>query len=385
MRFEARFDIFALFMLLGLSQGIFLAYFLLMKKQRQKRSNLFHGLFMISIVIISSEILLNYTGLIVKVLWVENYSEPFVFLLMPLIYLIIKTRLNEKYTKADNVHFFPFVFYFIYCIFYFIQPVEFRYNSYVHCYHPDWNYLSVYTVIPDDPLGLRRSLAPLYISQFIVYLYLIFIKLKYYPAEKKFHFFRKKDKLIKPLFGIWYHALLVTILIIFIKIHFEGDLGDYIIGTYLSLIMYVSSYIVITKQIGRHSTKTDEAELKPKYEKSSLTDEKKEEILAKLLNLLEEKKYFTGNTISLAETAKKIGEQSHHVSQVINEKLGKNFYDLLSTYRIEEAKKLLLDKSNANITIEDIAEQVGYNSKAAFNKAFKNITGLTPSEFRKGS
>ncbi|MBN2813292.1 MAG: AraC family transcriptional regulator, partial [Bacteroidales bacterium] len=71
------------------------------------------------------------------------------------------------------------------------------------------------------------------------------------------------------------------------------------------------------------------------------------------------------------------------VSQVINEKTGKNFYDLLSEYRIQEAQLILSDKAKHNLTIEEIAEQVGYNSKAAFNKAFKSLTLLTPSEFRK--
>jgi YesN/AraC family two-component response regulator len=85
----------------------------------------------------------------------------------------------------------------------------------------------------------------------------------------------------------------------------------------------------------------------------------------------------------LAELAKAVNEPPHYVSQVINEKLDKNFFDLLSTYRISEAKKLLHNKAMDQLTIEEIAEQVGYNSKAAFNKTIKNITGVTPSEFRK--
>jgi AraC-like DNA-binding protein len=110
---------------------------------------------------------------------------------------------------------------------------------------------------------------------------------------------------------------------------------------------------------------------------------RKDEILDKINKLLGEKKYFTRNMLSLKETAKAINEMPHHVSQVINERTGKNFFDLLSEYRIQEAQTLLSDKANRNLTIEEIAEQVGYNSKAAFNKTFKLLTQLTPSEFRR--
>jgi AraC-like DNA-binding protein len=49
-------------------------------------------------------------------------------------------------------------------------------------------------------------------------------------------------------------------------------------------------------------------------------------------------------------------------------------------YRVEEAKRLLREK--INIKVEEIAEEVGYNSKSSFNAAFKKITGKTPSEWR---
>ncbi|HEX2396346.1 MAG TPA: helix-turn-helix domain-containing protein [Bacteroidales bacterium] len=383
MHFEARLDIFALFMLLGISQGIFLIYYYLSKSKRQDRTNLYFGLFLISCIILNSEILLNYSGLIVKVISVENYSEPFIFLPMPFIYMLVKARLNEKYTREDYVHFFPFVFYFLYCFLYFLQSPEFKYNSYVYCYKPDWAVLSVDMRLPEDPLGLRKSLAPLYISQALVYLYLIFFKMKYALAEGKFAFFGRKDKKSALIFTIWIHTVVAVALVIFIKINFERDLGDYLIGTYISVLLYINGFLVVSRQITPHHEAVREDSLKPKYEKSPLSEEKKSEILNKITVLLEQKKYFSKNTLSLAELAKAVSEPPHYVSQVINEKLDKNFFDLLSGYRISEAKKLLHEKAGEQMTIEDIAEKVGYNSKAAFNKAFKTITGVTPSEFRK--
>lgn len=383
MLFEARFDIFALFMLLGLSQGIFLIYYYLGKRNRQNPSNLYLGLFLVACVILGSEILLNYSGLIVKIIAIENYSEPFIFLPLPFIYLFVKAKLNEKYSVADHVHFFPFVFYFLYCFLYFFQSPEFKYNSYVYCYKPDWEALPVNMTLPEDPLGLRRSLAPLYISQALVYLYLIFIKIKYSTSEGRFLFFGRKDKKTALIFNIWIHAVIVVGLIIFIKINFERDLGDYLIGTYISILLYINGFIVVSHQISGYPETVNEETARPKYEKSPLSEEKKTEILSRITALLEQDKYFSRNTLSLADLAKAVNEPSHYVSQVINEKLDKNFFDLLSGYRITEAKKILSEKDAELLTIEEIAERVGYNSKAAFNKAFKSITGVTPSEFRK--
>jgi YesN/AraC family two-component response regulator len=89
------------------------------------------------------------------------------------------------------------------------------------------------------------------------------------------------------------------------------------------------------------------------------------------------------NLASLSEFAKKIGESPHHVSQVMNEKLNKSFFELLASYRIDEAKKILSGDKKGKITVEEISEMVGYNSKTAFNNAFKKLSGKTPSEFRK--
>jgi AraC-like DNA-binding protein len=53
---------------------------------------------------------------------------------------------------------------------------------------------------------------------------------------------------------------------------------------------------------------------------------------------------------------------------------------MTAEYRVEEAKRLL--REQRNVKVEEIAEQVGYNSKSSFNTAFKKLTGKTPSEFR---
>jgi YesN/AraC family two-component response regulator len=122
-----------------------------------------------------------------------------------------------------------------------------------------------------------------------------------------------------------------------------------------------------------------------KYQKSSLTEAGKIKILNSITLELDSKQYFSDNLASLSDLSKRIGESPHHVSQVINEKLHLSFFELLASYRIEEAKKILSGDSKNKITVEEISEMVGYNSKTAFNNSFKKITGKTPSEFRKSA
>lgn len=64
----------------------------------------------------------------------------------------------------------------------------------------------------------------------------------------------------------------------------------------------------------------------------------------------------------------------------MNERLNTNFRNYINSYRIEEAKKILINESDKNILT--ICYDVGFNSKSTFNTCFKKYTGKTPSEFR---
>ncbi len=93
-------------------------------------------------------------------------------------------------------------------------------------------------------------------------------------------------------------------------------------------------------------------------------------------------KPFLNASFSLPGLAKRLAVSPHHLSQILNEKLGQSFFDYTAIYRIKEAQQLLVSPEHAHIKIEEIAEMVGYNSKSAFNTSFKKIVGQTPSQFR---
>ncbi|MCP5501723.1 MAG: AraC family transcriptional regulator [Leptospiraceae bacterium] len=126
-----------------------------------------------------------------------------------------------------------------------------------------------------------------------------------------------------------------------------------------------------------------EPEKNSKYSKQSITSSDKKRYLHKIKDYMEKEKPYLFDEISLQELSDKLLIPVHHLSITINSELNQNFFQFISLYRVEEAKKMLSDTDRKDDTILNIAFASGFSSKASFNKAFKEITGLTPSEYRK--
>lgn len=120
-----------------------------------------------------------------------------------------------------------------------------------------------------------------------------------------------------------------------------------------------------------------------KYKTSSLTPNDSETYLKQILHLIKVKRIYRDPNVSLQLLASKLAISPRAISQVINEQLKKNFFELINEHRIEEAQELLLRPGTAGKTILEIAFDVGFNSKSAFNRVFKNFTQMTPSQYRK--
>src|SRR6185503_18480018 len=87
--------------------------------------------------------------------------------------------------------------------------------------------------------------------------------------------------------------------------------------------------------------------------------------------------------LTLGELAARAGLSSHNLSQLLNEELGRSFFDYINSHRVEEVKRCLLDAAYDRQTLLDIAMASGFSSKTAFNTAFRQHAGTTPSEFRR--
>jgi ligand-binding sensor domain-containing protein/AraC-like DNA-binding protein len=119
------------------------------------------------------------------------------------------------------------------------------------------------------------------------------------------------------------------------------------------------------------------------YKQSPLNHHFAEEYIKKVTTLMEVDKVYRDDTLSLQSLAEKLSIPHHQLSQLLNEKLNKNFSDFINSYRIEEAKTLLGDPKWTDRKIISIAFEVGFNTKAAFYNVFKKYTNMTPNQYRK--
>ncbi|NOU46183.1 MAG: tetratricopeptide repeat protein [Bacteroidales bacterium] len=129
-------------------------------------------------------------------------------------------------------------------------------------------------------------------------------------------------------------------------------------------------------------SKSEFSQISPdKATKPMPTKEMRNEIWLQLTDLMEIEKIYLENDLSLAELSHKLNTNTTYLSKVINMVTHQNFCNYLNHYRIDEACRLLSEPQNHHLTIEGIAQMVGFKSKSAFNNAFKKNMHITPSEF----
>ena len=107
-----------------------------------------------------------------------------------------------------------------------------------------------------------------------------------------------------------------------------------------------------------------------------------ERIIEKLNSVFEEEKIYSTEGITISKLSEIINEKEYLIRRTINQQLGyTNFNSYLNHYRIDEARRLIKENQYKELTFQEIAFRMGYQSVATFNRAFKNETGKTPGEY----
>ena len=120
-----------------------------------------------------------------------------------------------------------------------------------------------------------------------------------------------------------------------------------------------------------------------RYERSSLTPDNAVLYKARLLEMMESRRPYLDPEITLPKLAKALDIPVAHLSRVINDLFGRNFYEFINGYRVEEAKRRLAAPGSKRAKLIAVALDCGFNSLATFNRVFKELAGRTPSDFRK--
>lgn len=119
-----------------------------------------------------------------------------------------------------------------------------------------------------------------------------------------------------------------------------------------------------------------------KYAGSTLSEQKINEYANLLEDGFENEQWYLDPELNLNVVSVKSGIAAHYISQTINQQFDRNFFDYVNAYRIEELKKKLEDTAFNHIKLEELAYMCGFNSKAAYQRAFKKHTNMTPTEYK---
>ena len=108
-----------------------------------------------------------------------------------------------------------------------------------------------------------------------------------------------------------------------------------------------------------------------------------EEDIATVKHLMENEKVYLNPELNLSDLAKMAHMSRGQLSEIINTAFEKNFNDFVNGYRVEAFKMMLQEDKHKQLSLLGIAQECGFNSKATFNRVFKKLTNLSPTEYLK--
>lgn len=179
--------------------------------------------------------------------------------------------------------------------------------------------------------------------------------------------------------GSWMLTLLVHIIAQFASPFVSDAFG--IADNYVGFILINALFLYSV--VYAHQLLSTKPEAVTEPEKSKSEEKIQDTAILKVTAGMEQQKHYLKHNLNIEEFSKRIDLPIKDVSLVINKHYGTNFFEFINKYRVEEAKRLLVDPNYADKTILDILLQAGFNSKSAFHRFFNRLVGMSPSEYRK--
>ncbi|WP_184177199.1 helix-turn-helix domain-containing protein [Rhabdobacter roseus] len=293
---------------------------------------------------------------------VSGFSVPLLF--GPFLFWYVKFQTSDtRFTKDELWHLVPYILISLSYVSYFFKPFEQRVNS----------------LLASNEGFLFRNLVRTTYIYISIPLYFGWCALKIFRFQRSLKDnFSNSDK----IHFNWMLFLMAGILVIWSVVIITKN--EELITKAIAIFLILLGYFGIT-QVDVFSKRTPQSalveEVKPKYVNSGLDNLEIDRLHQALIRLLQTEKPYLNPELTLQHLASMIDAQVHHLSQVINEKEQKNFYDLINGWRIEEFLKEVKSEKNKKYTLLAIAYDCGFNSKASFNRNFKKYTGKTPTEY----
>lgn len=298
--------------------------------------------------------------------------NPLIFL-----YVVFLTSKTYKINYRTYLHFIPALLLFFYYANYYFSPASIKAGIFSRGY----NYFP-YDVAVFAYVNLLQLVIYLVMSAIVLNRYAKQINQVYSNTARRNHNWLKFILIINCSAAVVCFFMYGTSF---------GGVGK-IISLLSAILVYVIGYKMISSPPHLPEIEMEEIRTSPisenetantKYERSGLSKERLEQLAAKLESYIHTHRPWLEPDLNLKQLADLLNCQPHHLSQVINQAFGKNFYDYINGFRVEEVKARLRNEEYNHLTLLAIAFDCGFNSKASFNNVFKKFTGVSPSAYKK--
>ncbi len=330
--------------------------------------------------------LLSYR-LIVQILRFFGYGryDEFYYVLIdlnwaigPLLFFYIKALItpNFKMKRAYLIHFIPLVIQIGFSIFVRLQNLYWDGTRESLSWLGYWGYV------------VWMNNATIYfVASLLIVIYSFKAEKLLAYAPKTFEIDSNRIRWIKKImlaFKIYFILMIVVLLVdFFINTVFGKGTMNYFYFTRFYYYPFFIGISILTYWIGIEGYKRKDH--KGLIIKEELSDEKRsqlEEIASSLDKLMTTERSYKDPDLTLNKLSKALDVKPYLLTKTLSVVLEKKFTNYINELRIEEVKKLLQDPKNKNYTLLALAHEAGFNSKASFNRAFKRITGESPSALK---
>lgn len=306
-----------------------------------------------------------------------SIGDPLLFLYGPLIYFftLFLTGRASSFEKLDFLHLIPFVL----CIVFYLPTYLLDAESKIAMYqgYAEGIPFQLYAVWLSACFHNAIYLA---LSVFLLSLYRKKIKSAFSNIERINLSWLKYILITNAI--IW---LVDSISLVFSLAEFPNSFihtASQSLGYLSAIFIYFIGYRML-KMPEVFSGSLNSGQSSQKYARSGLDNNQAKKYIDEILTFMDEEQPYLNADLSLSDLCELLSIPNNHMSQVINEKLEKNFFDFVNYYRVEEAKQWLSDPQRSKATMLAIAFESGFKSKSTFNSAFKKHTGITPSQYKK--
>ncbi len=300
---------------------------------------------------------------------------PMALLIGPLFYLFVKSRVGRDnvFAPTQLLHFIPFTL----AILFFRQSIFAPYETKIAIWQA--------SLQRDDFTATGFALMIFKVVLNSSYLFMVW---RIITAYQQAH----GDRLTREFASAlqWLKRLTILILSIWpvyllagVYLFFTGTYHtklDYILYASFATVIHAVAYVAIRKPTAVTTNHVPVFE-RMKYANSALPAKEAQELLKKLSATMVTEKIYRDSNLTLPKLADYLNIPAHTLSQLLSQHLNVNFNDYINRFRVEEARGKLLDPAGRKSTNLAIAFEVGFGSKASFNRAFKKVVGKTPSRF----